>query len=40
MDPLIRKDNHTQNAIAVALLLIALIFIPIMLCVKPCMTLC
>lgn len=39
MDPIIGRNEDQQYGIAVALLVIAAIFVPIMLLVKPCMAL-
>jgi len=39
-DAIIGKDERQQYSIAVGLLIIAAIFIPIMLFVKPCIVLC
>lgn len=39
MDPIIGRNEDQQYGIAVALLITAALFIPIMLCVKPCIAL-
>lgn len=39
-DAIIGKDERQQYSIAVALLITVVIFIPIMLLVKPCIVLC